>query len=556
MATPTHSLRKAFARGRICLGNVLLPAFLMLLASTTATADTAIDSLYRQIAHSPHTDVKLANRLMLLLDVEGATDSLVTFEEGIAEAAMMKDLHFSMANYYYELQSNMTGARQAALRAEEAARKDCDTAMIAEALSMQSVTAIRMGQMEVGLKAAQEELRLDQLTGDVANQARAYNLLAALSLQANRLDDAEQYVLKAIDMERSLEDSSMLSVRYGLATEIYAKRGEYERALEYGQRAYELDRTAGDEVKAARRLSQMADVYMAQSRYAEAETLCQRAIATLREEGEQKSLAITLKQLGQIFLKQKQHAKAHRTLSECEEICRATGHHYVLQQVCRMQAEAVGRQSPRQAVVYLEEALRLSDSLHTERSEQLAAEIRQSQSEELELREQSAARGRTMNWLILGGLLLADAVIVAALWLHFRRKQGAERVEAVALVAETKPEPTKHVDRDLNFLLRVTELYEKHLDKQRLSIDELAGEMCMSRSQFTRRMVAATGTVPSAYFNRLRMEKAARLLKESERPIGAIAYECGFDDTPYFCNLFKKFYKMTPMQYRVMPRKE
>jgi AraC-like DNA-binding protein len=112
----------------------------------------------------------------------------------------------------------------------------------------------------------------------------------------------------------------------------------------------------------------------------------------------------------------------------------------------------------------------------------------------------------------------------------------------------------KHVDKDLEFLVKVTELYEKNLEKQRMSIDELASEMCMSRSQFTRRMVAATGSVPSTYFNRLRMEKAQRLLKDTEKPIGTIAYECGFDDTPYFCNLFKKLYKVTPMQYRIMPK--
>jgi len=34
------------------------------------------------------------------------------------------------------------------------------------------------------------------------------------------------------------------------------------------------------------------------------------------------------------------------------------------------------------------------------------------------------------------------------------------------------------------------------------------------------------------------------------------AYECGFDDTSYFSNLFKKQYKVTPMQFRIMPKTE
>jgi AraC-like DNA-binding protein len=110
-----------------------------------------------------------------------------------------------------------------------------------------------------------------------------------------------------------------------------------------------------------------------------------------------------------------------------------------------------------------------------------------------------------------------------------------------------------HSDNTLPFLAKVSELYEQNLERQRMSIDELAAEMCMSRSQFTRRITASTGMSASNYLNRLRMEKAQRLLKDTEKPISTIAYECGFDDTPYFCNLFKKLYKVTPMQYRIMP---
>lgn len=519
-----------------------------------AERESSIDSLYVESMKSQVFDYEKANRLMLMLDVEGATDSLVSFDRHTKQCTMMKTIHFSMATYYYERATNMTAAQRAAQRAEVAAREDCDTAMISEALSMQSVTAIRMGQMETALRAAQEELRLDEQTGNVSNQSRAYNILAAVSLQTNRLDDAEQYVLKAIDMERSLPDSSLLSVRYGMATEIYTKKGDYEKAYEYGQRAYELDRMSGDEVKAARRLSQMADIFVAQGRLSEAETFCERAIATLRGAGEEKSLAITLKQLGQIYLKQHQHNKAHQTLTECEKLCRATGHDYVLQQVCRMQAEAVENLSPKQAVAYLQEALRLSDSLHSERAEQLADEIRRSQNDALAERQMPTQKKSRL--LSDGILILANVLIIVGFWFYFRKKKMPEQASLAVLNRELPNIPAKHVDKELDFLVRVTELYERNLEKQRLSIDELASEMCMSRSQFTRRIVAATGNVPSVYFNRLRMEKAARLLKESERPISAIAYECGFDDTPYFCNLFKKFFKMTPMQYRIMPKRE
>ena len=52
------------------------------------------------------------------------------------------------------------------------------------------------------------------------------------------------------------------------------------------------------------------------------------------------------------------------------------------------------------------------------------------------------------------------------------------------------------------------------------------------------------------YLQLLRMEKAEKLILESKSPIKDIALACGFSDTAYFTNCFKKLYKMTPSQMR------
>ncbi len=536
-------------------GRIFLILTCSILPTKRLVANDSIDSLYREALTTNHFDYKQANRLMLMLDVEGVTDSLMTFDSNTDKQEMMASVHFYVSTYYFEVAQRMTAAIKAAQRAEAIAREACDTPMIVEALSTQSVAAIRTGQMESALRTAKEELRIDQLTGDIANLSRAYNILAALSLQGNRLDDAEKYILKAIEMERCVEDSSHLSMRYGIATEIFTKRGEYDRAYEFGERAYEMDRSSGDKVKAARRLSQISDIYMAQGKYSEAETFCQRAIAALREAEELTSLSITLKQLGQIYLKQNLKQKAYTTLKECEDICRATEHHYILQQVCRMQAEALGNDNPRQALAYLQEALQLSDSLHTERAEQLANEIREGQYDELAAQPAEEKSRSTARAVVI--IVLLDLLALTSIWISFRRKTGRKMMAEAEMLVERQGEHIERIeDQDLEFLVKVTELYEKSLDKQRLNVDELSAAMNMSRSQFTRRIVATTGSTPNNYFNRLRLEKAARLLKNSERSINSVAYECGFEDTPYFCNLFKKYFKVTPMQYRVMPERE
>ena len=52
------------------------------------------------------------------------------------------------------------------------------------------------------------------------------------------------------------------------------------------------------------------------------------------------------------------------------------------------------------------------------------------------------------------------------------------------------------------------------------------------------------------YLRLLRMEKAENLILESELSIKDIALTCGFSDTAYFTNCFKKLYKMTPSEMR------
>ena len=43
---------------------------------------------------------------------------------------------------------------------------------------------------------------------------------------------------------------------------------------------------------------------------------------------------------------------------------------------------------------------------------------------------------------------------------------------------------------------------------------------------------------------------AADLLRRTELPISEIADMCSFNSTIYFYNQFRRFYKMTPRQYR------
>lgn len=544
--------------------------FSYILFFPTALSAGSIDSLYHEIERQERVKLSSANQLMLLLDAEGTTDSLFHFDQHTEKEAMLSTIHLYMAAHFYEQATNMVHTLQAARRAEAAARAIGDTATIEEALAYQAVAASRMGRLDVALDATREELRLDSLSQNLPNLSRAYNTLAGLSLQAGRMEDAKLYIHKAINLERALEDSTHLSVRYGVAAEIYAKDKNYEQALDFAQRAYELDRTAGNEVRTARRLAQMADIYDAKGDLTNAEKFYLRSIEVLRAEKEQKSLAINLKQLGQNYLRQHRTKEAIQVLEECEQICRATDNRYTLQQTCRLLAEAYHGQAPQKAFAYLHEALLLNDTLHSQRAEQLAEEVRKSQNDTLEELSDTPSSPSRSIWhtILLLSLAAACGICIGRFWSRLRTKSESEKNERPVAddsqllisepeeiaVATTSEKNNAHAREDREFLAKVAELYEQNLEHHRMSIDDLASELCMSRSQFTRRLSAAAGMPASNFLNRIRLEKACRLLKDTEKPVSTIAYECGFDDTSYFSNLFKKQYMMTPMQYRITPK--
>ncbi len=76
-----------------------------------------------------------------------------------------------------------------------------------------------------------------------------------------------------------------------------------------------------------------------------------------------------------------------------------------------------------------------------------------------------------------------------------------------------------------------------------------AGNCCKTKcTQLFRKYLNVS---PTIYLNRYRLEKSAFLLKNSERSMIDIAYSCGFANSSYFCELFRKYYDTTPGCFRM-----
>jgi AraC-like DNA-binding protein len=82
------------------------------------------------------------------------------------------------------------------------------------------------------------------------------------------------------------------------------------------------------------------------------------------------------------------------------------------------------------------------------------------------------------------------------------------------------------------------------------SVDEIGRRVGMSRSSVAARFKQLLGMPPMQYVARLRLQKATRLLRETERSIAEIAREVGYESEPAFNRAFKRFVGQPPAAWR------
>ncbi|MCG8500427.1 MAG: AraC family transcriptional regulator [Firmicutes bacterium] len=85
---------------------------------------------------------------------------------------------------------------------------------------------------------------------------------------------------------------------------------------------------------------------------------------------------------------------------------------------------------------------------------------------------------------------------------------------------------------------------------EKISVDDLSGEINLSSYYFSRFFKSLTGKTCIEYINYYRINQAVRLLENEERKIMDIALETGFDNLSYFIKTFKQYKNCTPSAYR------
>ena len=103
--------------------------------------------------------------------------------------------------------------------------------------------------------------------------------------------------------------------------------------------------------------------------------------------------------------------------------------------------------------------------------------------------------------------------------------------------------------RDREMEMVIAELQESNEGTP--SIAMIADKHGISHRQLNRRFKEVTGLTPQQFSVQIRIEKACKSLKESNRSLTDIGYELGFCDQSAFTAQFRKRMSMTPRQYRM-----
>ena len=96
------------------------------------------------------------------------------------------------------------------------------------------------------------------------------------------------------------------------------------------------------------------------------------------------------------------------------------------------------------------------------------------------------------------------------------------------------------------FLEKLKKEVDDNLTNDQFSVEELARNIGMSRSQLHRKLSTATGQSVSQFIREYRLQRGMELLKEGELSAAQVADQIGFGSATYFNKCFNEYYGFPP----------
>ncbi|MEO5965769.1 MAG: AraC family transcriptional regulator [Candidatus Limnocylindrales bacterium] len=98
-------------------------------------------------------------------------------------------------------------------------------------------------------------------------------------------------------------------------------------------------------------------------------------------------------------------------------------------------------------------------------------------------------------------------------------------------------------------MLRAKDLVDAHYAEP-LTVDDLAREAGLSRAHFSAEFRRSFGASPHVYLLTRRLERAAALLRDTDRSVAVICMDVGLASVGSFTTSFARMFGRTPTAYR------
>ncbi len=109
-------------------------------------------------------------------------------------------------------------------------------------------------------------------------------------------------------------------------------------------------------------------------------------------------------------------------------------------------------------------------------------------------------------------------------------------------------ENTNATSIDKEFINKVLAYIGENISNSSLSVEELANELNLSKSQSYRKIKSLTGQTPNELLRRIRLERAYQILETGSAFISEVGFKVGFSSASYFTKCFKAHFGMLPTE--------
>lgn len=102
---------------------------------------------------------------------------------------------------------------------------------------------------------------------------------------------------------------------------------------------------------------------------------------------------------------------------------------------------------------------------------------------------------------------------------------------------------------DEDFLNKMTDIIKQNIENENFNVDNLAEEMCMSRTSLHRKVKGMTDMTSGDFIRIIRLKRAAELLSEGNYQVSEICMLIGIRSLSYFSKIFQKQFGILPKDF-------